>query len=96
MDSCGSGAAVENDSGAETLDDEKYSVVTAAEAYQSSFASAFHSYFTYYLAFGSGYDYDTDRDGTISFRELVDYIAKYLSRVSTVTEKLPEPEASVY
>ena len=106
LDSCGSGAAVENDSGAATLDEDKYSVIAASKAYEKSFASLFYSYFTYYLSFGSGWDYnsqkdlsslpaDTDRDGTVTFRELCGYIARYLT-VSTLTTKLPEPDAPIY
>ncbi len=106
LDSCGSGAAVENDSGAETLEEDKYSVITASKAYEKSFASLFYSYFTYYLSFGSGWDYnskkdlatlpaDTDKDGVISFQEICTYIARYLT-VSTLTMKLPEPEAPIY
>ena len=86
MDSCGSGAAVENSSGASTLDEDKYSVITAAAAYEKSYATLYYSYFTRYLAFGSGWDYasqkdlgtqpaDTDKDGAVSFQEICTYVA---------------------
>ena len=107
MDSCGSGAAVENDSGAPTLKEEKFSVITSSAAYETSYTNPFHSYFTYYLSFGSGYDYDRKKilqtqpadangDGNISFQEISAYIARYLSSVSTLTDRLPEPDAPIY
>ena len=107
MDYCGSGAAVENDSGVETLTEEKYSVITAAKAYESSFASKFRSYFTHYLAFGSGYDYDTkkvlktqpadaNQDQIITFQEICSYITRWLTGISVPAKWLPDPEASLY
>ena len=93
LDSCGSGAAVENESGAATLTGENTSVITAAAAYQTSWATPFYSYFTYFLSYGSGYDAakqaalssqpaDTNKDGVITFQEISLYIAKYLTAMS--------------
>ena len=106
LDSCGSGAVVENESGADTLEEDKYSVLTASEAYELSYANPFHSYFSYYLSFGSGWDYDArkalatqpadaDRDGTVTLQEMCSYILDHL-KTSTLTTKLPEPDAPLY